>query len=52
MRLSKAMHHELAHVRSARNGDYRVLFRLDDPANTVWVLHIDHRAHIYRRRGS
>ena len=48
-RLSKPLSGELAHLRSGRNGDYRVLFRLDDPA-VLWIMRVDHRAHAYRPR--
>ncbi len=48
-RLSKVFSGELADLRSARNGDYRVLFRIDDQAAAIWIVHIDHRAHAYRR---
>ncbi|MGH3366497.1 MAG: 4'-phosphopantetheinyl transferase superfamily protein [Nocardioidaceae bacterium] len=51
-RMSKPQHHDLAGYRSPRNGDYRVLIRLDDTNETVWVVRIHHRAHLYRPRGS
>jgi mRNA-degrading endonuclease RelE of RelBE toxin-antitoxin system len=37
-------------MHSARRGTYRVLYRIDDDAREVVVLHIDHRADVYRRR--
>lgn len=46
-RLSKPLHNELADYRSARRGDYRVLIRIDEP-DTVLVVRIDHRSHVYR----
>lgn len=49
-RLSKALSGELAHLRSARNGDYRILFRLDDDRTVLWIIRVDHRAHAYRTR--
>lgn len=51
-RLSKPLEGELRGKRTARNGDYRILLRIDDgpPARIIWVLHVDHRAHVYRRR--
>jgi mRNA interferase RelE/StbE len=49
-RLSKPLIGELAGKRSARNGDYRVLIRLDNDLHAVWIVHVDHRAHSYRRR--
>lgn len=49
-RLSKHLRGELAVYRSARRGDYRVLFRIDDDKHTIVVVAINHRAHIYRPR--
>ncbi|GAA4739255.1 type II toxin-antitoxin system RelE/ParE family toxin [Gordonia alkaliphila] len=46
--LSKPLRNELAGTYSARRGDYRVLFRIDDELHTIVILAIDHRAHIYR----
>ncbi|MBI4321529.1 MAG: type II toxin-antitoxin system RelE/ParE family toxin [Chloroflexi bacterium] len=31
-----------------RVGDYRVVYDVDDQAQTVLVLHIKHRKHVYR----
>jgi mRNA interferase RelE/StbE len=33
---------------SARRGQYRVIYRLDDGRRRLQVVHIDHRAHVYR----
>jgi mRNA-degrading endonuclease RelE of RelBE toxin-antitoxin system len=49
-RLSKPVTGELAGKRSVRNGDYRVLIRLDKDQHVVWIVHVNHRAHLYRRR--
>jgi mRNA interferase RelE/StbE len=49
-RLSKPLTGELAGKCSARNGDYRVLIRLDKDQHVVWIVHVNHRAHVYRRR--
>ncbi|MBS9533974.1 type II toxin-antitoxin system RelE/ParE family toxin [Mycobacterium sp. M1] len=49
-RLSKPLRAELASYRSARRGDYRVVFRIDDARRVVLVGGIKHRAHAYRRR--
>lgn len=49
-RISKPLSGELADLRSARNGDYRVLFRLDNDPSVLWIVRVDHRAHVYRRR--
>lgn len=49
-RRTKPLGGDLAAARSARNGDYRILCRVDDPQQIVWILHVDHRAHAYRAR--
>jgi len=40
-RLGKALRHELEGYRSARRGEYRVVYRVAD--NTVQILRVDHR---------
>ena len=47
-RISKPLTGELAGLRSARRGDYRVLFELHSEARVILVARIGHRAHIYR----
>jgi mRNA interferase RelE/StbE len=49
-RLSKQLRGELAAYRSARRGDYRVLFRIEDEERTIVIVAVSHRAHIYRPR--
>lgn len=49
-RLGKPLSGDLAGLRSARRGDYRVLIRIDDDAKTVLVVRIDHRADVYHPR--
>jgi mRNA interferase RelE/StbE len=49
-RLSKELAGEFAGIRSARNGDYRVLFRMDADDEILWILRVQHRAHLYRSR--
>lgn len=49
LRLSKPLTGDLAGMRSARNGDYRVLIRLAESQRVVSIVRIDHRAHAYRR---
>jgi mRNA-degrading endonuclease RelE of RelBE toxin-antitoxin system len=49
-RLSKPLRNELESFRSARRGDYRAVFRIDEARHTVVIAAINHRAHIYRRR--
>jgi len=49
-RLSKPLQGELSSLRSARSGDYRVLFRVDEPDRRLLIIRVDHRAHVYRPR--
>jgi mRNA interferase RelE/StbE len=49
-RLSKPLTGQLRGTRTARNGDYRLLLRIDEDSETVGILHVDHRAHSYRLR--
>jgi mRNA interferase RelE/StbE len=48
VRLSKPLTGELAGLRSARRGDYRVLIRVDERERDVLVVRIAHRAQAYR----
>ena len=32
----------------ARRGEYRICYRIDDQAQTVYVIDVDHRRDIYR----
>jgi mRNA interferase RelE/StbE len=34
---------------SAHRGDYRVVYRIDDPRRRVYILAIGHRADVYRQ---
>lgn len=47
-RMSKPLRYELEGLRSARRGDYRVLFALDADARVLLVVRIAHRADAYR----
>ena len=47
-RMSKSLRGDLDGLRSARRGDYRVLFRLDEVTATLLVIRIAHRADAYR----
>jgi mRNA interferase RelE/StbE len=49
-RLCKPLAGELQGIWTARNGDYRVLLRIDDDSQTIVILQVDHRAHAYRPR--
>jgi mRNA-degrading endonuclease RelE of RelBE toxin-antitoxin system len=45
--VGKPLTNELARYHSARRGAYRVAYRIDDKARTVYVVRIDHRADVY-----
>ena len=47
-RMSKPLREDLAGYRSARRGDYRVLFSLDDAGRILLIERIAHRADAYR----
>ena len=47
-RLSKELQGSLDGLRSARSGDYRILFRLDEDSEQLFITRVDHRAHAYR----
>lgn len=49
-RVGHELRHQLAGVRSARLGTFRVLYRIDDDLHEVTVLRVDHRGDVYRRR--
>lgn len=49
-RLGKPLQRELVGYHSARRGDYRVIYRIDDVARLVYVLRIEHRGDVYRPR--
>jgi mRNA interferase RelE/StbE len=41
---------ELAGLWSARRGNYRIVYEINEQEHTVVVLRIDHRADVYRPR--
>jgi mRNA interferase RelE/StbE len=49
-RVGHPLGRELAGLWSARRGPYRVVYEIDDEANAVQVLRIDHRLDVYRPR--
>jgi mRNA interferase RelE/StbE len=49
-RTGKPLKLGLAGLWSARRGDYRVLYEVDGERHLVTVVHIAHRADVYRRR--
>lgn len=44
-RVGKALRFDLAGLHSARRGDYRIIYRIDD---RVTIVAIEHRADVYR----
>jgi mRNA interferase RelE/StbE len=49
-RVGRPLRFELEGLYSAHRGDYRVVYRIDEPRRRVEVLAIGHRADVYRRR--
>lgn len=49
-RRGKPLKRELHGRWGARRGDYRIVYRLDEEAKTMYVLRIGHRAEVYRPR--
>ncbi|TQS88291.1 type II toxin-antitoxin system RelE/ParE family toxin [Arthrobacter sp. TS-15] len=49
-RLSRPLTNELLGLRTARRGDYRVLFTLDTEAHILYVHRIEHRSDVYKPR--
>ncbi|GLB69143.1 type II toxin-antitoxin system RelE family toxin [Arthrobacter mangrovi] len=49
-RPSKPLTNELLGMRTARRGDYRVLFTLDVERRTLYVHRIEHRSDVYKPR--
>jgi mRNA-degrading endonuclease RelE of RelBE toxin-antitoxin system len=49
-RRSKPLGGELEGMRNARNGDYRILFRVAEDPATIAIVRVAHRAHAYRPR--
>ncbi len=49
-RLGKALVGELAGLFSARRGDYRIVYEIDEASKVVIVHRVQHRAAAYRPR--
>jgi mRNA interferase RelE/StbE len=49
-RFGKALRGDLEGTWSARRGPYRVVYTIDDGAEMIAVLRIEHRADVYRPR--
>lgn len=49
-RVGKPLAGDLAGLLSARRGDYRIVYEIDDDARTVLVHRVQHRRVVYRSR--
>ncbi len=49
-RAGHTLHRELAGRYSARRGDFRVIYEIDDDRATITIQAIGHRSDIYRQR--
>lgn len=47
-RVGKPLKRELEGSYSARRGPYRILYNINDRANRIEILRVDHRADAYR----
>ncbi len=47
-RLGRALGGQLAGLRSARRGTYRIIDDVDDQLRRIDIVHIDHRGNVYR----
>jgi len=47
-RLGGALRGQLTGLYSTRRGSYRIVYRIDDEANRIDIILIDHRRHVYR----
>jgi mRNA interferase RelE/StbE len=49
-RMGKQLAGELSGLWSARRGDYRIVYEIDDETEVVLIHRVQHRRHAYRRR--
>lgn len=49
-RVGKPLRLELSGLHSARRGDFRIIYRIDDATNRVNIVAIEHRSDVYRSR--
>lgn len=49
-RVGKPLAGQLAGLWSARRGDYRIVYEIDDDAHVVLIHRVQHRRHVFRRR--
>jgi len=49
-RIGKPLRLQLAGLHSARRGDFRVIYRIDEAKARIDILAIEHRSDVYRPR--
>jgi mRNA interferase RelE/StbE len=49
-RIGKPLAGQLEGLWSARRGDFRIVYQIDDDTNTVIVMRVQHRGDVYRPR--
>jgi mRNA interferase RelE/StbE len=49
-RVGKPLRLGLEGLHSARRGDYRVIYRIDDDGRIITIMAVEHRSDIYRPR--
>jgi mRNA interferase RelE/StbE len=49
-RAGKPLRGELEGLHSARRGDFRIIYEIDDEDSAVLIHRAAHRRHVYRRR--
>lgn len=49
-RVGRALRFDLEGKHSARRGDFRILYEIDEAAHVVTVVAVDHRGNFYRPR--
>lgn len=49
-RVDHPLRFELEGSHSASRGDFRIIYRIDEEQRVVFILTIEHRADVYRRR--
>lgn len=49
-RVGHPLRFELEGTHSASRGDFRIIYRIEDDERVVFILTIEHRADVYRRR--
>jgi len=48
-RVGRPLRFELVGLHSARRGDFRIVYRIDEPSRRAYIETIAHRADVYRR---